>query len=378
MTVLLWRVRPRSLRRVGAARALDEHLLRGARRTALRALQRAALDDLDQPLHALALDRVRDLVGQLRRLGPAPRREDEREGRVVADLLDDLERGAEVLLGLAREADDDVGRDRAVGDVLADHRDALHVALAVVGAAHRLQDPARARLQRQVDVLAQARQLGVRDDHLLAHVLRVRARVAHALDALDAVHERQQVGEVDPLAPAAGRARTSSRSGPAGSPRRTPSAASASTSAHDVGGRAALLAPARGRHDAVRAHAVAADRDLDPRLERALALGRQVRREALELEVALRLEVVGGAGTRPACRSGRARTRRPRTGTARTPGPSATATSSRPRRRSGSGPRDFSRFASPRLPISRLSADSRIEQVLKRIRSAPSRSPASS
>ena len=38
----------------------------------------------------------------------------------------------------------------------------------------------------------------------------------------------------------------------------------------------------------------------------------------------------------------------------------------------------FSRLASPRLPTSRLSADSRIEQVLKRIRSAPSRSPASS
>ncbi len=38
----------------------------------------------------------------------------------------------------------------------------------------------------------------------------------------------------------------------------------------------------------------------------------------------------------------------------------------------------FSRFASPRWAMKRLSADSRIEQVLKRIRSASPRSAASS
>ena len=37
----------------------------------------------------------------------------------------------------------------------------------------------------------------------------------------------------------------------------------------------------------------------------------------------------------------------------------------------------FSRLASPRWPVRRLSAFSRIEQVLNRIRSAPARSPAS-
>src|SRR5215213_11656191 len=37
----------------------------------------------------------------------------------------------------------------------------------------------------------------------------------------------------------------------------------------------------------------------------------------------------------------------------------------------------FSRLASPRWPTRRLSAFSRIEQVLNRIRSAPARSPAS-
>ena len=40
----------------------------------LRALGRPPLDDLDEPLHALDLDLVRDqAVGEGRRLGPAPR-----------------------------------------------------------------------------------------------------------------------------------------------------------------------------------------------------------------------------------------------------------------------------------------------------------------
>ena len=47
-----------------------------------------------------------------RGIGAAARRVDERERVVVSDLVDDLERLAEVVLGLAGEADDDVGRQR--------------------------------------------------------------------------------------------------------------------------------------------------------------------------------------------------------------------------------------------------------------------------
>ena len=72
--------------------ALDEHVERAADE-ALRALAGAALDDLDEALHALDRDLVRhEVVGQLGRLGAAPRRVDERERAVVADLLGDLER----------------------------------------------------------------------------------------------------------------------------------------------------------------------------------------------------------------------------------------------------------------------------------------------
>ena len=57
-TTLLWRVRPRSRLGSCARRALDEHLERAADE-ALRALARAALDDLDEALHALDLHLVR-------------------------------------------------------------------------------------------------------------------------------------------------------------------------------------------------------------------------------------------------------------------------------------------------------------------------------
>ena len=70
------------------------------------------------------------------------------------------------------------------------------VALAVVRAAHRLEHPRRAGLQRQVDVLADRRALGHRRDHRLAEVLRMRAREADPLDAVDGVARAQQLAEL--------------------------------------------------------------------------------------------------------------------------------------------------------------------------------------
>ena len=75
-----------------ARRAFDEHLDRTADEP-LGALAGAALNHLQQALHPLDLHRVRDeILGQLGRRGAAPRREDEREGAVVADLLRHFER----------------------------------------------------------------------------------------------------------------------------------------------------------------------------------------------------------------------------------------------------------------------------------------------
>src|SRR4029453_13355373 len=62
---------------------------------------------------------------------------------------------AEVGLGLAGEADDDVGGEGEPGDGGARAAQDPEVAAAAVAAAHEPQDPVGAGLQREVDVLAQ-------------------------------------------------------------------------------------------------------------------------------------------------------------------------------------------------------------------------------
>ena len=142
-------------------------------------------------------------------------------------------------------------------------------------------------------MLAERRQLGVGANHVLPHVLGMRARVADPLDALDGVHAGQQLGERDPLglrqvAPVAVHvlAQQGHLAHPVGGQRL------------DLGdqlrGAAADLTPACLRNDAVSAGAVAAHGDLDPGLELARPLSGQVAREALELEVALRGQRVLG------------------------------------------------------------------------------------
>ena len=62
LTVVLRRVRPRSSELVGARGALDEHLLDAADASCV-ALAGDPLGQLDEPLHALDLHLVRNLVG---------------------------------------------------------------------------------------------------------------------------------------------------------------------------------------------------------------------------------------------------------------------------------------------------------------------------
>src|SRR4051812_16237874 len=255
------------------------------------ALATRRLHHLDEPLHPLDRDLVLDeLACEVRGLGVAARRVVEREGAVEADLLGDLERLCEVRLGLPREADDDVGRDRAVRNVLADQRDAVHEALAPVGPAHALEDLRAAGLQREVDVLRDVRELGMRADHVLGHVRGMRARIADALDAFDRGDRVQELGEA---------ARLRAQSGAVA----VDVLAEQRHFLHAIAGelldlghqlieRAADLATAGRRDDAEGALHVAAGGDLDPGLELPLALGREVAGEALELEEALGGEAV--------------------------------------------------------------------------------------
>ena len=105
-----------------------------------------------------------DVVGELRGRRPRPRRVHRREDLVVAHGLEQGQRRAELLVGLAAEPDDDVGRDRDPGHRLADPGEALLVVLDRVLAAHPPEHGVVAGLDRQVEVLADARALGQRGD----------------------------------------------------------------------------------------------------------------------------------------------------------------------------------------------------------------------
>ncbi len=123
---------------------------------------------------------------------------------VERDLLADRERLGEVVLALAREADDHVGRERQAGHRLAQALRERDEALLRVGAAHRPEDAGGARLQRQMHVLADRRAFSVGGDHVVAHVLGVRARVADAVDAGHRIEQAQQVAEAAAIGHRAG------------------------------------------------------------------------------------------------------------------------------------------------------------------------------
>ena len=83
---------------------------------------------------------LRYLVAHRRGLGAGAGRVHERECAVETDLLDRPKRFVEVRVGLAREADDEVGREGEIRDGGAQLADQTHVALEIVRSAHGLQD----------------------------------------------------------------------------------------------------------------------------------------------------------------------------------------------------------------------------------------------
>ena len=180
------------------ARALDEHLLDPADPGPV-AGERAALDDDPEPLEPLTgHGGVDEPVGERRRLGARAGREDERVGVVEPGAGGDLEGLGEVPLGLAREADDDVGRHGEVRHDPAGLGEPVEVALGRVAAVHRGEDTVRTRLQRVVQVLADGRGLRHRGERLGAHVLGMGRREADPADSLDCPGRTKQVGEQRP------------------------------------------------------------------------------------------------------------------------------------------------------------------------------------
>jgi len=234
-----------------------------------------ALHDFDQALDAFRLHVLRHLVGHRGSLGAGARAEDEGERSVVAHLFDHLDRFGEVLLGLAREPDDEVGGEREVGDHGAQLVDERHVTLPTVRAPHRLQDPRRPGLERKVNVLADRIALRHRDDHGISEVLRMRAREANPVDAVHPVQRAKELAELrreiggEVAAPGVHILAQERHLADAGAGER-------GDLRDDVAGPSALLPAAHRGDNAVGALRVAAHRDLHPRLIASLPPGRQV------------------------------------------------------------------------------------------------------
>ena len=196
-------------------------------------------------------------------------------------------RRREVVVGLTRKPDDDVGRHGEVGNDPAGFGEAVEVARAArVTTVHRGQHTVGAGLQRIVQLLADRRRTGHRDERLGAHVLGMRRREADATDALDGADGFEEVGEQRAQ-------RSAGVTGAAGGELQVASVAvdvlaeqrhlgDAVGGEHfdlgdDVAERAAHLLTAHGGDDAERTRVVAADLDRDPGVVRRRPAGRQRR-----------------------------------------------------------------------------------------------------
>jgi hypothetical protein len=107
---LFCRVRPASHRRILLARTLDEHFFDATHRASCFAKALRSTTTFSRWKRSAATERLDESIGHLGRLGAGPWREDECVGVVVFRRGDDVERCREVVVGLTREPDDDVGR----------------------------------------------------------------------------------------------------------------------------------------------------------------------------------------------------------------------------------------------------------------------------
>ena len=118
----------------------------------------------------------------------------------------------EIRLGLAGEADDDVGGDGDVAPRVLHPLDAAHVLVARVEPLHSLEHARRSGLHRQMHVIAQRRILVDGVDDLLHEIARMRGGEAHAADARN-LGPRGRAAWRNPSRPATDRD-SCSRSGP--------------------------------------------------------------------------------------------------------------------------------------------------------------------
>ena len=196
------------LRRTGAATQLAGTTLRRPFNQdlqllsyiALVAFERESVLKIDYFVQTAGLHLNRDIVRVLsRRQGSGALGVIEHERGIEADLLEEIERLAVVLLRLRAEACDYIGRYRAVGHQLADFIYTLEVPGCRVAATHLLEDAVGPGLDREVDMVADVGVTGHGLEHLVRNVLRVRGRETHAHLGAHLRDHREQPGKRSPF-----------------------------------------------------------------------------------------------------------------------------------------------------------------------------------
>ena len=131
----------------------------------------------------------------------------ETKGLPIADLADQLHRVFEILLGLFREADNEIPRDQDIGTGRADAVDQRDIFSGRMLAVHALEDSVTARLHRQMQVRHQLGAIAVGGDEVIIHVIWMGCGKADALQPVDlsqAAHEARQTPALLPVRPVIG------------------------------------------------------------------------------------------------------------------------------------------------------------------------------
>ena len=167
-----------------AAGLLEQHVERLPDAGAVEGCQ-LAIDQLLQFAQAFGLHVFRNLIVHVGGRRAGARRILERERAGEADLVDQLHGVAEIRVGFAGEADDEIGGEGELGLRFAQAIDDAQIIVAGVVAVHRVEDAVGARLHRQMQLRHQFGQVAMRGDQAVVDVARMARGVAQPVDAGD-------------------------------------------------------------------------------------------------------------------------------------------------------------------------------------------------
>ena len=146
-------------------------------------------------LQALGLHVRWNLVFHFGGWRPGARRIHEGECAGVTNLVDQREGVAEIRLGFAGEADDEIGCEGEIRAARTKTRNHVEIILARMLAVHRRKDTVGTGLHRQVHVGHQLGQFAMGRDQIVIHVARVARRVTQTKNAGDLGKTAKQSAE---------------------------------------------------------------------------------------------------------------------------------------------------------------------------------------